>query len=262
MLAFTESGNSPPECLVVATKTCTKCVKTLPTTMEYFSRHSGGLCTICKECKNAATAVWRAANREKDRAISAAWRAAHPEKVKATTVAWRAANSERVTAMARARASAWYRANSKRAAAYGAAYRHANSERVSAAGKKWRIQNKDMVVAQHAAWVQAHPLYAVWNAMINRCSNPNNNRWGAYGAKGFKVCVRWSDRDHGYENFLSDIGPKPSPTHSLSRYLDIGNYEPGNVEWGTKAEQMAQKQGHIAMMRYRKFKLKTALVAV
>lgn len=78
------------------------------------------------------------------------------------------------------------------------------------------------------------PEWNLWVAMRGRCQRPNHGKFGPYGAKGISVCERWND----FANFLADMGPRPSPKHSLDRYPDQkGNYEPGNVRWATPSEQ-------------------------
>jgi hypothetical protein len=52
------------------------------------------------------------------------------------------------------------------------------------------------------------------------------------------MCARWRD---SFEAFLSDVGWKPSPEHSLDRIDVNGNYEPGNVRWATRSEQAYNK---------------------
>lgn len=71
--------------------------------------------------------------------------------------------------------------------------------------------------------------------MKRRCNNPNHRHYKYYGGRGIRVCERWL---HSYENFLADVGRKPSPQHSLDRYPDPdGNYQPSNVRWATRKQQ-------------------------
>jgi hypothetical protein len=76
--------------------------------------------------------------------------------------------------------------------------------------------------------------------MISRCSNPNNKRHADYGGRGIKVCERWQG-DHGFVNFLADIGPPPAGK-TLDRINNDGHYEPGNVRWATAKEQRANQR--------------------
>lgn len=77
------------------------------------------------------------------------------------------------------------------------------------------------------------PEYSVWSSMWQRCSNPKNEHYDRYGGRGIEVCARWEQ----FENFLSDIGLRPSPAHSIDRIDNNKNYEPGNVRWATDTEQ-------------------------
>lgn len=76
--------------------------------------------------------------------------------------------------------------------------------------------------------------YDAWRAMKRRCYGVNSLGYSYYGAKGITVCDRWIG---SYENFLQDMGRKPSPEHSLDRIDNDGNYEPTNCRWATKAQQ-------------------------
>jgi hypothetical protein len=87
--------------------------------------------------------------------------------------------------------------------------------------------------------------YRTWAALWQRTTWPKNPRWKTYGGNKVQMATRWRGR-HGFENFLADMGKRPKGT-TLSRFLDSGNYEPGNCEWATISQQMAERMGHTAM---------------
>ncbi len=80
-----------------------------------------------------------------------------------------------------------------------------------------------------------HPLYPTWCNMLSRCYKPSHQKYHCYGERGISVCDRWIN---SFWDFVSDVGDKPTPQHSIDRYPNRdGNYEPGNVRWATQAEQ-------------------------
>lgn len=81
------------------------------------------------------------------------------------------------------------------------------------------------------------PEHRHWRKMIDRCTNPNAVQYPRYGGAGISVSPKWLGPD-GFQNFLADLGPRPSARHTLDRHPDCrGDYEPGNVRWATSKEQ-------------------------
>jgi len=76
--------------------------------------------------------------------------------------------------------------------------------------------------------------YQTWVKIIDRCENENNKDFVNYGGRGIMVCERWRN---SFENFLSDMGKRPSSKHSIDRIDVNGDYEPSNCRWTTKEIQ-------------------------
>ena len=104
---------------------------------------------------------------------------------------------------------------------------------------------RDGVIARNIA--RGDPWFpkdvrSIWSNMIARCDNPKHPSFHQYGGRGIVVCDRWRE---SYWHFYADIGPRPSPRHSLDRIDRDGNYEPGNVRWGTWADQSRNKVNNV-----------------
>jgi len=80
--------------------------------------------------------------------------------------------------------------------------------------------------------------YKVWAGMKSRCSNPRMASWEYYGGRGIKVCERWQT----FENFLADMGRRPTSRHQIDRINNDGDYEPGNCRWATPKENAGHRR--------------------
>lgn len=55
--------------------------------------------------------------------------------------------------------------------------------------------------------------YRTWWNITQQCNNPLHRRYKYNGGRGIQVCERWLDLD----NFIKDIGKRPSEKHKLIR---------------------------------------------
>lgn len=76
--------------------------------------------------------------------------------------------------------------------------------------------------------------FQIWCSMKARCLYESATGYENYGGRGIQVCDRWLN---SFEDFMEDMGPMPTPQHSIERKDVNGNYEPSNCIWLPKSEQ-------------------------
>lgn len=75
--------------------------------------------------------------------------------------------------------------------------------------------------------------------MCQRVLNRNHESYRHYGGRGIDMDPRWRK----FDEFFSDVGPKPSPELSLDRIDNDRGYWPDNVRWATWSEQSRNRRG-------------------
>lgn len=95
--------------------------------------------------------------------------------------------------------------------------------------------------------VAAQDGYSTYKAMLSRCTNPKDKDYVRYGGRGISVCARWIWGDagkSGVATFLDDMGPRPTPHHSVDRIDVDGNYCPSNCRWANATEQSRNRRNN------------------
>lgn len=85
-------------------------------------------------------------------------------------------------------------------------------------------------------------IYRIWNGMVGRCHNPNNEAYSDYGARGITVCDEWRK----FENFLADMG-EPEGRLTLDRKKNDLGYSKDNCRWATYTQQANNKRSSVLM---------------
>ena len=90
--------------------------------------------------------------------------------------------------------------------------------------------------------------YRIWTGMVARCRYTHYPALKNWGGRGIKVCQRWQT----FENFLADMGQRPSPTHSIDRIDVDGDYCPENCRWATRIQQNNNKRNNTLVTAFGK----------
>lgn len=85
------------------------------------------------------------------------------------------------------------------------------------------------------------PIYAVWNAMVQRATNEKSPQWADYGGRGIGICESWTK----FDGFYADMGDPPFPKASIDRVDNDKGYSKANCRWATRAEQSSNKRNTV-----------------
>ena len=88
------------------------------------------------------------------------------------------------------------------------------------------------------------PEFRIWIGIKTRCFNRRDRGFLNYGARGITLARRWRK---SFAAFFKDVGPRPSPRHTIERIDNDRGYVPGNVKWATTLEQGNNKRTNVKL---------------
>lgn len=88
------------------------------------------------------------------------------------------------------------------------------------------------------------PEHAIWSGMHQRCADHRHPTYASYGGRGITVCDRWQT----FENFYADMGPRPTPAHTIDRKDNDRGYDPENCRWITRSQQSRNTSRNIIVL--------------
>jgi len=85
------------------------------------------------------------------------------------------------------------------------------------------------------------PEFKLYHAIKQRCYNKNYKGYERYGGRGVRICRRWMR----FENFIADMGRRPSRKHSVERLNNNKGYSPDNCVWTLPHQQTRNTRRNI-----------------
>jgi hypothetical protein len=80
------------------------------------------------------------------------------------------------------------------------------------------------------------------SSIISRCQNPKNARYLGYGGRGITVYQAWVKNRFTFLAYVQTLPGWDDPDLELDRIDNDGNYEPGNIRFVTRRENVHNRR--------------------
>lgn len=97
----------------------------------------------------------------------------------------------------------------------------------------------DVLAAESRARTERKRLRGIWRKIVSRCTDKNNQQYKDYGGRGITISNEWL---MSFDEFASDIGPRPSMDHSVDRIDNSLGYCKSNCRWATPEQQSTNRR--------------------
>jgi hypothetical protein len=81
--------------------------------------------------------------------------------------------------------------------------------------------------------------YKIWHGMVSRCQAKTGYTAGRYAGRGITVAVEWKK---SFATFYKDMGPRPTPKHTIERVDNTKGYCKENCQWDTRMRQALNRE--------------------
>lgn len=106
----------------------------------------------------------------------------------------------------------------------------------------WKIQQTKNTMTTHGLTTtkKGKKIYVAWSDIKRRCYDPEHREYKRYGAEGVTLAQEWIDDPVAFSVYVDNL-PNFSFGMSVDRVDNDKGYEPGNLRWATKGEQVRNR---------------------
>jgi hypothetical protein len=83
--------------------------------------------------------------------------------------------------------------------------------------------------------------YSLLMTIKAKCYSPSDHNYKYYGARGITVYLEWLQNPKLFIEYIRSLPNYGTNTYSLDRIDNNQNYVPGNLQWSSKSNQVANR---------------------